>query len=44
MGEDVTRLKKNIENIKKVMQGGRKVETEKEETPAKETPVKRPGS
>ncbi len=44
MGEDVTKLKKNIDNIKKMVEGGRKVATKKEATPAKETPVKRPGS
>ena len=33
MGEDVTKLKKNIEALKKVMQGGRKNEISKEQTP-----------
>ena len=31
MGEDITKLKKNIENIKKMVEGGRKSAIKKEE-------------
>ncbi len=30
MGEDITKLKKNIDNIKKMVEGGRKDDTKKE--------------
>jgi len=33
MGEDITKLKKNIAAIKTIMKGGKKDETEKPQTP-----------
>ncbi len=44
MGEDVTKLKKNIENLKKVMQGGWKDESKKEVSPADKQADKRDSS
>ncbi len=41
MGEDITKLKKNIEAIKKIMQGSQINATKKEGEPIKPQPVKR---
>ena len=44
MGEDITKLKKNIEKIKKIVEGGRKDETKKDVTPEKPPADKRASS